>query len=458
MKITPYGAAGEVTGSCYLIETSEARVLVDLGIFHGRDFLKRNILPAQIMAEKLDAVVLTHAHLDHTGRLPLLVGAGYTHKIFCTPATIDMTTLVLKDSAKVQAQDMQRINRKRVRAGEEPLDPLYSAQDVERILSFLEPVDFKKPTQIAPGVILRMREAGHMLGSASVEIRAEGKTVVFSGDIGPRGAAILRDPEPFECADMVFLESTYGNRDHKPLDQTLGELESIVNEVHARKGKIMVPSFAIGRTQQILYHLAEFFFEGKLKPLPIYIDSPMAIQATAIYQKHPGLYDSESKELIREGAMEGLFKNVHMSQTPDESRAINGLSGPCLIIAGSGMCNAGRILHHLKNNLWKRENAVIIVGYQAHGSLGRLLVDGHKHVSIFGERIAVKASIHTLGGFSAHAGQSELLEWFAHTLPCKPRVVLTHGEDKQRMALAEKIAEKFSLQATLPSLGQSLEL
>ncbi len=459
MRITLLGAAGgEVTGSAYLIETKEARVLLDFGIFHGCDFLKRNILPAQIAPGSLDAVILTHAHLDHCGRLPLLVKAGYSGKIFCTPATIEMAALVLKDSAKVQAQDMQRINRKRERAGEDALEPLYSPQDVLNLLPLFSPLKYKTPEQIAPGLTVRLREAGHMLGSASIEVRAGGKSVVFSGDIGPRGAAILRDPEPFECADLVFLESTYGNRNHKPLEETLAEFEQIIRETLSRGGKLMVPSFAIGRTQQILYHAGEFFHQGKIKPFPVYIDSPMAIQATSIYQNHPALFDDESKQFAREGAWEELFKHVHMSETPDDSRAINQVNGSCMIIAGAGMCNAGRILHHLKNNLWKKENAVVIVGFQAQGSLGRQLVDGQRYVNIFGDRIKVKASIHTLGGFSAHAGQSELLEWFAHTLPCKPRVALTHGEDVARKALAGKIAERFSIPAILPESEQVIEV
>ncbi|MDZ4742983.1 MAG: MBL fold metallo-hydrolase [Verrucomicrobiota bacterium] len=459
MRITLLGAAGgDVTGSAYLIETSQARVLLDFGIFQGRGAYEKNILPQQLAPGQLDAVILTHAHLDHTGRLPLLAKAGYSGKIFCTPATIEMAALVLKDSAKVQAQDIQRLNRKRERAGEDRLDPLYSAQDVQNTLTLFRPLEYKSPQQIAPGIVVRMREAGHMLGSASIEVRADGKTVVFSGDLGPRGAAILQDPDPFECADLVFLESTYGDRNHKPLRETLAEFEAILNEVIERKGKIMVPSFAIGRTQQILYYLGEFFLNGKIKPFPVYIDSPMAIQATSIYQKHPELFDEESKQFAGEGAMDELLRHVHMSETPDDSRGINFIDGPCLIMAGAGMCNAGRILHHLKNNLWKRENAVVIVGYQAEGSLGRQLVDGHKYVNIFGERISVQASVHTLGGFSAHAGQGELLDWFAHTLPCKPRVALTHGEDKARKALDAQIAEKFSLSAILPNEGQTLEV
>ncbi|MDL5054627.1 MBL fold metallo-hydrolase [Oscillatoria laete-virens NRMC-F 0139] len=456
MKITFLGAAGEVTGSCHLVETAQARLLVDCGLFHGRDFLKRNVLPAQIAPGRLDAVVLTHAHLDHTGRLPLLAKAGFHGVIHATPATIEMAALVLRDSAHVQAQDMIRINRKR--AGEEPLEPLYSDRDVEAILALMRPVDYRTPAQIAPGVTIRMREAGHMLGSASVEIRAEGKTAVFSGDIGPRGAAILRDPEPFECADAVILESTYGDRDHKPLPDTLTEFEQIVRDTIAHQGKIMVPSFAIGRTQQILYHLGEFFREGRIKPFPIYIDSPMAIEATNIYQHHPELFDEESRRLIHSGAWDSLFEHVHMSRTSDDSKAINSVKGPCLIMAGAGMCNAGRILHHLKYNLWNPQNAVVIVGYQADGSLGRQLVDGKKEVSIHGDRVAVKSTIHTLGGFSAHAGQSELLEWFAKTLPCKPRVILNHGEDKSREPLAVEINRRFQVQATRPVMGESFSL
>ncbi len=459
MKITFYGAAGEVTGSCYLVETEHAALLIDCGLFQsGEDLREKNTIPDTIHLRKLNAVLITHAHLDHVGRLPLLVKAGYHGPIYGTAPTLDLIELVLSDAAKVQAQDLARLNRKRERAGLPPEEPLYTIQDVEAACSALKPLDFRHPVNIAPGVTVALREAGHILGSASIEIRAEGKTIIFSGDLGPRGLPILRDPDPYECADAAILESTYGDRDHKPMSETLEEFHQIIRQTIARGGKILIPSFAIGRTQQILYHLAELVQKGVLRSVPIYVDSPMATRATEIYQRHAYLFDQETQTMLDSGAMDALLKQVRFTETAQESMAINHLPGAAVIIAGAGMCNAGRILHHLKYHLWKPETAVIIVGYQTQGTLGRRLVDGAKEVRIFGEPIAVHASIHTLGGFSAHAGQRELVEWFQKLLPCNPRAILVHGEDKARTALALRLKQVGAPEVSLPIYAQTIEI
>jgi len=463
VRITFHGAAGDVTGSAYLLETPQARLLVDFGMFQGvenKEVLNR--LPEGLDPQRLDAVLVTHAHLDHVGRLPLLTKAGYTGPIHCTPATIDLAGLILRDSAKVQAQDVGRANRKRQRADEPPLEPLYSAEDVENLIPQYRPVPYDEPVPVAPGVRARFVEAGHLLGSASIQLRIETGTgtqcIAFSGDLGPRGAPILQDAAGFHRADTVVLESTYGDRDHKPLADTVSEFESIVAEVVARKGKILVPTFAVGRAQLLLYLLALMFRHKTVPKFPVFVDSPMAIEATKIYFDHLELFDEDFQAIQRQRPLVEDMDTIKPTATAEESKALNNCSGPCLILAGSGMCTAGRILHHLKQNLWRPETSVLIVGFQAQGTLGRLLVERARQVSIFGEKIAVKARIHTLGGFSAHAGQRDLLQWFDRLAHCRPDLILTHGEPKARDALAALIKKRHGIEARKPQLGDVFEL
>ena len=463
MQVTLYGAAGDVTGSAYYVQNGKGSVLVDFGLYQGERMADAgNRMPGEISVGSLNGVLLTHGHLDHVGRLPLLAQQGYRGPVFCTDATREVTGLVLRDSAKVQAHDLVRVNRKRERAGQPPLDPLYTGPDVEAILERFQVVSYRQPVEVAPGIRARWLEAGHILGSTSIELTVEQeggrRIVVFSGDLGPWGAPILRDAEPVSRADLVFLESTYGDRDHRPLAETVKEFQDIVRSMVSQRGKILVPTFAIGRTQQILYHLAVAFREGALTKFPIYVDSPMAVEASRIYLHHPELMDEEVQGLQRAHSILADLDTVHATASPEESQTLNTVAGPCLIMAGSGMCNGGRILHHLKYNLWRPETAVLIVGYQAAGTLGRELVEGRQTVRIFGEPIAVRASVHTLGGFSAHAGQTDLLRWFGTMAASRPRVVLCHGEDPARQALAAKLREQYQIEATQPGLGESVTL
>ena len=464
IRITFHGAAGGVTGSAYEVETGRARLLVDFGVFQGgREKEALNRVPAGLAAGGLDAVVVTHGHLDHIGRLPLLVRQGFQGPIHCTPATIEIAELILRDSVKVQAQDLVRINRKRLRAGEEPLAPLYELPDVEAALRLFTPVPYDMPVEVAPGVRACFVEAGHMLGSASIQLMIDEdggrlRRVVFSGDLGYPGMPILKDPESFCNADAVVLESTYGSRDHKPFDETLVEFEAIVNEVVAKKGKAILPTFAVGRAQLLLYLLAIMFRQKAVPKFPVYVDSPMAIEATRIYARHMELFDDDFQRLRKERPLARDLDTVRPTVSAEESRALNDIPGPCLILAGSGMCTGGRVLHHLKQNLWRPETSVIIVGFQAEGTLGRRLLEGEKRVSILGDTIAVKAKVHTLGGFSAHAGQTQLLEWLAPMAGSRPRVILTHGEDASRQALCALVKERYGLDCELPLLGESREV
>jgi metallo-beta-lactamase family protein len=463
MRIGIHGAAGgEVTGSAYLVETKAANVLIDFGLFQGsRKTEQLNRLPKEVALDRLNAVVLTHGHLDHTGRLPLLTRAGYRGPIYATPATVELADLVLRDSARLQEADAERENRHRRRDGEPPVEPLYTTEDAQQVRHLARALPYEQPAEVAPGITVRMVEAGHMLGSASIEMVVEEdgrkRVVVFSGDLGPRGAPLLRDPVPFKHADLVFMESTYGDRDHRQLRETAIEAREIVRQALDARGKILVPVFAIGRTQLLLYLLAGAFSRGTLPSFPIYVDSPMAIEATRIYGRHPELFDEEALAMQQSGELRQNLETVTMCSTTDESRALNEVDGPCLIMAGAGMCNGGRILHHLRHNLSNPATTVLIVGYQSQGSLGRMLVDGSKTVRIFGETIPVQASVHTMGGFSAHAGQTDLLNWFDTLAPSRPRVLLTHGEDRARKPLGDIIHQRYQLEVEYPGLGQVVE-
>lgn len=459
IKLTFLGAAGTVTGSAYLLQTNRARVLVDFGMFQGFSHHEDlNVVPPQIDAAKLDAIVVTHAHLDHTGRLPLLAKAGYRGPIYATEATIPLTSLILRDSAHLQAMDIERINRKRQRAGETPLEPLYTEQHVAQIMDQFAAAPYDQPVEVAPGIRARWVEAGHMLGSASLQLCVQDdgatKTIVFSGDVGPKGAPILQDAVGFSKADAVVMESTYGDRDNKVLADTVKEFEGLIKQAIAARSKILVPVFAVGRTQLLLYLLAQMFRHKVVPKFPIYLDSPMGIEATKIYWDHMELFDDDFRALQRERPLTADLSTLTVTPTAQDSMKLNDVTGPCLIMSGSGMCNGGRILHHLKQNLWRAETCVLIVGYQGEGSLGRRLVDGDKEVSIFGEKIAVKASVHTLNGFSAHAGQTELLKWVGQLAASRPHVFLTHGEARGREPLAKLIEERFHLKPRLPQLGE----
>jgi metallo-beta-lactamase family protein len=464
MKITVHGAGGgEVTGSAYLVQTREANVLVDCGLFQGaRKVENYNRIPKSGAFQKLNAVVLTHAHLDHTGRLPLLTRAGYHGPIYATPATIDFADLILKDSAHLQKSDVERQNRRRQRMGEPLLDPLYEQQDVDRLRPLYKKLAYDKPMLLAPGISVRAVEAGHMLGSVSLELTVEDggekRVVIFSGDLGPRGAPLHRDYVPFRKADVVFMESTYGDRDHRSLKETATETRAVVKKAVEAGAKILIPVFAVGRTQLLLYLLAGAFQRGTLPPFPIYIDSPMAIQATKLYGKHVELFDDEALAMQKSGELREELETVKFCPSADDSRALNDVKGPCMILAGAGMCTGGRILHHFRHNLGRPGTTVLFVGYQGHGSLGRMIVDGKETVTIFGEKIPVRASVHTFGGLSGHAGQGDLVRWLACVAGSAPRVFLTHGEERGRKPLGKIIKERFKLRVDYPGLGETIEI
>jgi metallo-beta-lactamase family protein len=464
MKIRIFGAAGgEVTGSSYLIQTAKSNVMVDAGMFQGgRGSEEKNKLQKGATPDKINALLLTHGHLDHTGRVPLLIKFGYDGPIYGTKETLALAQIILQDCARLQAADAMRKNKKAWKTAEPMVEALYNTEHVEYMNELAVPVSFNAPVKITDDVTARWIEAGHMLGSGSIEVSVtEGnkkKTVIFSGDLGPLTLPLLRPYEHFSKADLVFLEATYGDRCHKPYDQTLREFEGIVQQAYASNAKMLVPTFAIGRAQQIIYHVAEMFHSGKVPAFPVYLDSPMALSAFNVYKNHQDLLDEEYHELKRRGVFPLNRKYFIPSQTGTSSKALNEVKGPCLILAGAGMCNGGRILHHLSHNIENQNTHVLIVGFQSQGSIGRRLVEKAPKISIFGEEKIVRAQVHTLGGFSAHAGQDDLLNWFSYVAPSKPKVVITHGEDGPRQALADCLKKQFKVNSTLPKIGETIEL
>lgn len=463
MKLHFHGAAGDVTGAAFQLTTRDASVLVDCGLYQGgRQAVAKNHNVPTLARRHVDAVVVSHAHLDHIGRLPLLTKRGYKGPIFGTKQTFELGRLIMRDALRLQLGDLERENRRRLREGRPPLEPLYSEADVRRLGTLLQPVRYGQRVGIAPGVSARFVDAGHILGSSSIELTVEEdhrtKTVIFSGDLGPRGAPLIADPVPFERADVVVMESTYGGRNHRSLHETAIEAREIIRRAVESKAKILVPVFAIGRTQLLLYLLAGAFQRKTLPRFPIYIDSPMAVEATGIYGRNMEVFDAEAKEMMASGELRRGLASVRACAAAKDSRALNDVGGPCLIMAGSGMCSGGRILHHLRHNLSRPETAVLMVGYQSPGSLGRRLVDGEKSVRVMGEKVPVRASIHTLGGFSAHAGQDDLARWFAGMAPSRPQLILAHGEDQAREALAGRIEAEHGIRARRPGLGEVIEV
>lgn len=464
MKIKLFGAAsGEVTGSCYLVKTQKSAILVDCGMFQGgRDSEAKNLLPPGARPGEVQAVLLTHGHLDHSGRIPLLIKHGFAGPIYSTGPTLELSQIILEDSARLQDADAERQNRKYWKPGEPLAEPLYEPEHVEAMKALNRPIDFDQPVAITEDITARWVIAGHMLGSGCIELTVtedgKKKVVAFSGDLGPLSLPLLRPFEHFQSADMVFMESTYGDRDHKSYEETVEDFFTIVKEVSKVGGKILIPTFAIGRAQQLLYHMAELYNTKTIAPFPVYLDSPMAIRATEIYRNHQDLLDEEFQLLKKKGAFPVDERYFIPSPSSEQSKSLNEVPGPCMILAGAGMCNGGRILHHLRHNLRDPNTHVVIVGFQAHGSLGRKLVEKHPVVRIFGEEIPVRAKVHTLNGFSAHAGQSELLQWFSYLAPSKPRLALVHGEDRARSALAGLIEEKFGIRPELPEIGDEIEI
>ncbi|GAB4191356.1 MAG: MBL fold metallo-hydrolase [Wenzhouxiangellaceae bacterium] len=463
MKIQFYGAAGEVTGSCHIVECQGRKVLVDCGLVQGgRQEWQRNHEPFPFDVDEIEAVILTHAHIDHSGRLPLLHKRGFRGKVYSQKASCDLANVLLRDSAHLQEMDTERRNRKRAERGEGQLKPLYTIADAEGAIECLRGVRYREWVEVIPGLRCRYWDAGHILGSASVEVmlteQDETRRVIFSGDLGQYDTPILRDPAVLEGgADLVIMESTYGNRLHRNRDDTLREIAEIIELAATERGTILIPAFAIGRSQEVLYHLADHYQEWGIERFRIFLDSPMAIEASEIYWDYPQLYDDEATQLRRgEREMQAL-PNLFLTRTANESKVINQVDEMAIIIAGSGMCTGGRIVHHLKHRLGRPNTHLLIIGYQAHGTLGRRLVDGDDQVRIHGQAIDVAAQVHTLGGFSAHGDQQDLCRWLQQIDP-PPRVSLVHGEADTAQEFSQYLRDTLQLEATVAQPGETLDL
>lgn len=460
MKLKFLGGARTVTGSCFYMECNNLKFLVECGMYQGEDAEEINKAAFDFNPEEIDYVFVTHAHLDHSGMLPRIVKEGFKGRIITTSATKDLLEIMLYDSAHIQESDTEWLTRKALRAGKPPVIPLYTTEDVRNVMPLIDIKKYGEIFHIGNGIKYRFLDAGHILGSGTLELwfqdSLKEKKIVFSGDIGKKGNPIVKDPlNPVE-ADFIVMESTYGNRLHKPLKESIDELVDAVKTTLKRGGNVYIPSFAVGRTQDLLYILNNLLRKKRLHNINVYLDSPLAQEATKIYLSHPECFDEDAKKLFTTKDYNDSIK-LHFVQSAQESMALNKITSGIIVIAGSGMCEGGRIGHHLKHNLWRSECSVIFVGFQGKGTLGRKIVDGAKTVHILGEEIAVKASIYTINGFSAHADQAELIEWISF-FKDSPEVFIVHGEEEVSMVFSSLVNERFGFKTYVPEKGDMFML
>ncbi|MCG8406114.1 MAG: MBL fold metallo-hydrolase [Phycisphaerales bacterium] len=465
MNVTFHGAAQEVTGSLHVIEADGMKVALDCGLFQGRraeSNAKNEEFPFD--PSEIHAVVLSHAHIDHCGRLPLLVRKGFTGRIFTTPATRDLCALLLRDSAHIQAEDVKYLNKKRARKGEPPVSPLYEDVDSVRTLKLFHTVPQEQPFWMTKRLKGCFHHAGHMLGSSMVELEynpPDGKQpvkLVFSGDLGRFGTPILRDPHPLPRCDYLIIESTYGGRRHPPTSDLKGQLAEVVNETIKRRGKLIIPAFSVGRTQVIVYFLHQLQQEGRIPPIPTYIDSPLAVNATEVFRLHPELFDADAKDFQREtGDILGSSSCTYIRDV-EESKKINRRRNSCIVISASGMCEAGRIRHHLKNTIRSAKNTILIVGFQAAHTLGRRIVEKQEKIRIFGQTFKVKAQVTALNGFSAHSDRDELQRLLKPLVPHCKQTFLVHGEIDQMKVMQDTMRTDGFRQVEMPASGQTFHL
>lgn len=465
MKITFLGAAQTVTGSMHLLEVNGAGILLDCGLFQGRrqESLERNRnLPFD--PRTLDAMILSHAHIDHSGNIPNLVAGGYRGPIYATWATRDLCSAMLLDSGHIQESDVTYVNKKRRRQGLAPVEPIYTVAEARASLRHIVGVDYRKPFAVAPGVEAAFYDAGHILGSAItvLDVREDGRSyrLCFSGDLGRRHLPVLRDPEVVPDVECLIIESTYGNRLHDTPLKAAEQLCQVIRETYERRGKIIIPAFAVGRTQDVVYDLHKLVENGCLPSLPVYVDSPLATNVTKIFRNHPECYDDEMRELLQAKEDPFGFCRLQYTRSVEESKALNHVSEPCVIISASGMCEGGRILHHLKNNVGDPSNTILFVGFQAPNTLGRKLVDGLKEVPIFGDPYPVRAQVHSIDGYSAHADREELLGYFRKLAGegRVERVFCVHGDPDACEALAARLSKAGVPSVMVPRRGQTVEL
>ncbi len=461
MKVTFYGAAKAVTGSQHLLEIAGKRILLDCGLSQGRrNDSERLNREYGYEPASLDAVILSHAHIDHSGKLPGLVKNGFKGMIFATGATRDLAAIMLPDSAHIQQADAEYLNKKRLRDGLEPIEPLYDLEDALSAIEKFVSIPYGLSFSIFPGITLRFLEAGHILGSAQVELTIEEKgikkTLLFTGDLGRFDRPILRDPDLTSRPDFLITESTYGGRNHEAQEKSLLDLEQVIKRTVKRGGKIVIPAFSVGRTQEVLYFLNLLLVAGRLPSIPVYVDSPLSFNATEVFKLHPEVYDKELRDLLYAGHSPFQFPNLHFVQNVSESKAINFAKEPMIIISASGMCENGRIRHHLKNNITDPRATIVLVGFMAQHTLGRKIGERRETVNIFGEPYSVKAEIVDIDGFSAHADSDALMRYFHAVGENVKQVAVVHGEEKSAEALAALIHKDKEVEVIIPALGESV--
>ncbi len=459
LKLQFLGATRQVTGSMYLLRTGTHNVLLECGLVQGLpEDEKRNREPFPFDIGEIDAVILSHAHIDHSGRVPLLVKLGYEGPVYVQDATMALCEIMLPDSGYLNEKDAEYENRKRKNKGRLPVQPLYTMEDADRALDYFRGVAYEQEIIVVPGLTLRFHDAGHILGSAIVELTwtdSHGsRTVVFSGDLGYRDAPVMNRPAVIEHADAVLLESTYGDRLHRPIDETLEELAGVFESARAGQGNILIPAFTVGRTQDLLYLMAQNYKNWNLGKWQIFVDSPMGIEATRVYAQYRELY---STVLFNPDSNLPELPNLRLTRTPEESKAINEIESGAIVIAGSGMCSGGRILHHLKNNIWRRECHLVIVGFQAMGTLGRRILDGAETVKLYGDEYRVRIQVHTIGGLSAHGDQADLVKWYG-AFQNRPPVYLVHGESEAQAILAKRLRDDLKAPASIAEYGQIIRI
>jgi metallo-beta-lactamase family protein len=465
IRLSFLGAAQNVTGSQYLVETDKNRLLVDCGLYQERELLGRNWSHFFMPPQSLGAVLLTHAHLDHCGLLPRLVQKEFDQAIYCTAATAEITRIMLLDAGKLQEEDAEfkkRRHQKEKRKGKYPEIPLYTQADAEAVFPLFSPVKYGQSVQIGEGIEASFHDAGHVLGSSMINLKirqnGEQRTILFSGDIGRWKKPMLEDPTLFDEADYVVIESTYGDRLLEPVGETAQEFAEIINATANKGGNIIIPSFALERSQEIMYYLNKFRLEGRIPSLPVFVDSPMAISITEVFDDYPHLFDGEMKKLLIQEKSPFDFPELKLTRTTEESKELNRLTGSNIIIAGSGMCTGGRIKHHLVNNITREESTILFVGYQAFGTLGRHIVDGAKSVRILGQYYPVRARIAQVHGFSAHADRDELIKWLSSLTKPPRRVFITHGELDASKSLDGLIKEGKGWKTLVPHYRQQVLL
>ncbi len=465
MKIQFLGANRQVTGSRYLLEGGGLKLLIDCGLFQERAFLERNWNPSPVDPASVDFLLLTHAHLDHCGLIPKFVREGFSNPIYCTSPTIDLTHLVLEDSAKIQEEDAaykKRRHQKENRYTDFPELPLYGVEDAKRAFTLLKGVDYGKSIALNSNVTVRYHEAGHILGSAMIEVNitenAARKTIIFSGDVGLWHKPLIRDPDTFQSADVVIMESTYGDRDHPVAQSIEDQLAAIVTSTAKRGGNVIIPTFAIDRAQELMFHFSNLVQQKRMPAIDVYIDSPMAVDATAIYKKHCDMMDAQTSAMLKAGQNPFRFPGLKLIQTVEESKAINNGAMPRIIMAGSGMCTGGRIKHHISHNISRPESTILFAGYQANGTLGREILDRAPQVRIHGRMHQVKAHIERLDGISAHADRKTLLRWLGEFTTKPKQLFLTHGEESVSLALAKTVRDQLGWNVEVPEYQQISEV